>query len=173
MKKFLSGVAVGIGVSVAAAMVYRKLLKALAEPLLNWDWNVENPLKPYIYMGQVVGIQFGNVVFALHDAPSQMNFCEAWDYCKTQKIGNKECCLPKEGMEKVVPAMFEALNAMLVKFGGEPLKAVENDGYWAVDNCEQENSLAWIIALHKNASDFYDRTELAFVRPVVFLEEEI
>ena len=30
MKKFLSGVAVGIGVSVAAAMVYRKLLKALA-----------------------------------------------------------------------------------------------------------------------------------------------
>lgn len=173
MKKFLSGFVCGIGVSLAAVWGCQKLLRRVLAPLDDWTWNEENLPKPYVYHGKVVGIQFGNVVFALHDAPSQMNFCEAWDYCKTQKIGNKECCLPKEGMEKVVPAMFETLNAMLVKFGGEPLKAVENDGYWAVDNCEQENSLAWIIALHKNASDYYDRTELAFVRPVVFLEEEI
>ena len=173
MKKFLSGFVCGIGVSLAVVWGCQKLLCRVLAPLDDWTWNEENLPKPYVYHGKVVGIQFGNEVFALHDAPAQMNFNHAWDYCKKQKIGDKECCLPNVGLEKSVSAVFAALNEMLVKFGGEPLKALENNGYWAADNHLQEKSLAWIVAFCNQASDYYDRSELAYVRPVIFLEEEL
>ena len=172
MKKFLFGFAAGVGVSVAAAFVYQKLLHGLASSFRNWSWDDEYHLKPYRFQERVVGIQFGNVVFALHDAPAQLNFDEAWAYCENQKIGDKKCCLPMAGLEETIPAVFDELNKMLVSYGGEPLRAVENNGYWATGNCEKDKALAWIVAFHKNASDYYDRSELAYVRPVIVLEEE-
>lgn len=173
MKKFLFGFAAGVGVSVAAAWGYRYLLRRALGTFEDWLLVDDNSFAPYAYHGKVVGIQFGNVVFALHDAPAQLNFDEAWAYCENQKIGDKKCCLPMAGLEETIPAVFDELNKMLVSYGGEPLRAVENNGYWATGNCEKDKALAWIVAFHKNASDYYDRSELAYVRPVIVLEEEL
>ncbi len=164
MKKFLLGFAGGVGTTLAVWRIVNWSDKILLPHL---DKNRENPLKPYLYDGKVVGIRFGNVVFALHDAPQKFDYKTARKYCEKQYIGNKKCSLPKAGMETYIPQVFKELNTMLIKWGGKPLKAKENEGYWA----DGMGGLAWIIAFDKPASDYYNYDEKAYVRPVVFLED--
>ena len=165
MKKFLLGLVSGIGATLAVWKMVRYRSNRIS--CLCFDKNNYNPLKPYFYEGKVVGIKFVNVVFALHDAPCKLDYNAARRYCETQYIGEKKCCLPKAGMEEYIPQVFDELNAMLVKWGGKPLKAEKNEGYWA----DGVGGLAWIIDFNTGDSDYYNHDEEAYVRPVTFWED--
>ena len=166
MKKFLLGFASGVGATLATWRIAQQYQSNKTSPFC-LDENSYNPLQPYCYDGKVVGIKFSNVVFALHDAPCKFDYNAARRYCETQYIGNKKCCLPKANMEMYIPQVFKELNAMLVKFGGEPLKTQKNEGYWA----DGAGGLAWIIDFNTGDSDYYNQDEKAYVRPIIFVED--
>lgn len=52
--------------------------------------------KPFVGASKKIeGVQFGNVVFALYDAPKLLNYNQAVDYCRSCLIDGKQCSLLK------------------------------------------------------------------------------
>ena len=74
--------------------------------------------KPFVGASKKIeGVQFGNVVFALHDAPKLLNYNQAVDYCRSCLIDGKQCSLLKSfDLTRKINLWDSHLNRYLVFF---------------------------------------------------------
>lgn len=107
--------------------------------------------------GQPVGVRAGAIngrviVLALRDEPEQMNWHDA------VKIG-----IPTKEEWMAIAENLDAVNAALIRAGGEPLK---NDWYWS--SSEYSSNYAWNARLKYSYLDNDDKANYnLYVRPVL------
>lgn len=171
MKKKLLRFGSYAGVFVLGMLVKKLLDSGNREPL-----KASSLFTPYCDSdNKVVGVKYKDVVFTLHDAPRKMTFDEACRYCGNVFINNRACALPRPGIEDETKCIFPALNKALKAVGGQALHAEPNEGYWAAVSCSERGdrraAVPWIVALDDGSGDSYGGSELAYVRPVLYVED--
>lgn len=162
--------------SYAGVFVLGMLVKKLLDSGNREQRKASSLFTPYYDSdNKIVGVKYQNVVFALHDAPKMMTFNEACRYCGNVFINNRACALPRPGLENEIKCIFPALNKALEAVGGQALRAEPNEGYWAVASCpeggDRRANVPWIVGLDDGSGDFYGGSELAYVRPVLYIED--
>ena len=140
--------------------------------------------KPFVGASKKIeGVQFGNVVFALHDAPKLLNYNQAVDYCRSCLIDGKQCSLLKSfDLTRKINlwdshlnrylVFFDLLNQALLASGG---KTVLGYFYWVDMPVGYEKDYLWdhtrcLMRLQNGTIIFYDEKFMANVRPVLMLE---